>query len=410
VTTTERVVVVGASAAGLSVAEALRRADFTGPITLVGEEPHVPYDRPPLSKHVLSGEWSPERTRLRDEQTVAALQLDLRLGVRAVGVDAAQRVVHLSDGDHLDYGDLVVATGVRPRRLPGTDGVAGVHVLRTLADAAALRTELAARPRLVVVGAGFLGAEAAAVAAQAGADVTLVSDLAAPLADVLGPDLGELLIGVHREHGVRVETGALVEEVLVGSGRARGVRLADGRVLDADAVLVAIGSVPNTEWLAGSGVPIGNGVLCDETCRAAPGVWAAGDIASWPHPSLGERIRVEHRTNAAEQGMAVARNLLAARAGLTPVPFAPVPYVWSDQYDLKIQIYGTPRGHETARIISGSLAERELVTLYGKDRVVRAAVGINMVRPVRAARALVASAAPWDSAVPGAHVQEGAPA
>jgi 3-phenylpropionate/trans-cinnamate dioxygenase ferredoxin reductase subunit len=161
-------------------------------------------------------------------------------------------------------------------------------------------------------------------------------------------------------------------------------------------VLVSIGSIPNVEWLAASGIPTGNGVLCDEYCQAAPGVWAAGDVASWQHPGLGERLRIEHRTNAAEQGVAVARNILA---GDNPTAFAPVPYIWSDQYDLKIQIYGLPRGAESFAVTEGSLADRKLVGLYGEQGQVRAAVGINMIRPLRAARALVATPTPWSSAV-----------
>jgi 3-phenylpropionate/trans-cinnamate dioxygenase ferredoxin reductase subunit len=280
--------------------------------------------------------------------------------------------------------------------LRGTEGIDGVHVLRTLDDARRLRSALAARPRLVIVGAGFLGAEVASVARQGGADVTLVSDIEAPLCDVLGPELGELLIKVHADHGVRLRTGVGVDAVLAEDGRATGVRLADGTSVPADAVLVSIGSIPNVEWLAASGIPTGNGVLCDEYCQAAPGVWAAGDVASWQHPGLGERLRIEHRTNAAEQGVAVARNILA---GDNPTAFVPVPYIWSDQYDLKIQIYGLPRGAESFAVTEGSLADRKLVGLYGEQGHVRAAVGLNMIRPLRAARALVATPTPWSSAV-----------
>ncbi|GAB2964688.1 pyridine nucleotide-disulfide oxidoreductase [Amycolatopsis acidiphila] len=395
------VVIAGASAAGLSTAETLRRQGFDGRITLIGEEVHPPYDRPPLSKQILSGTWPDERVWLRDEAALAGLALDLRLGARAEALDTGAKVVRLSDGSLVSYDELVIATGVRPRRLPGTADVAGVHVLRTLTDATTLRAALAGSPRLVIVGAGFLGAEVASVARQAGAQVTLVSDIEAPLSDVLGPQLGELLVGVHRDHGVEVVTGARVEEVLVSGGRAHGVRLAGGHTIEADAVLVSIGSVPNVEWLAGSGVEVGNGVLCDQYSQAGPGVWAAGDVASWHHPGLGERIRIEHRTNAAEQGMAVARNILA---GEDRSPFAPVPYIWSDQYDLRIQIHGLPRGADAFAVTEGSLADRKLVALYGKDAQVRAAVGINMVRPARAARALVATPTAWETATA---VQEG---
>ena len=390
-------VVVGASAAGLSTVEALRRQGCGGRVTLIGDEPHPPYDRPPLSKEILSGAWSADRVWLRDSATMAGLDVDLRLGVAATAVDPVFRRVMLADGSDVSYDDLVIATGVRPRRLPGVEGIAGVHVLRTLADAIALRGELAAQPRLVIVGAGFLGAEVAAVASQAGAAVTLVSDLAAPLSDVLGVDLGALLMGLHAEHGVRIRTGVMVREVLAVGGRAAGVRLAGGEVVEADTVLLSIGCVPNVDWLTGSGIEIGNGVLCDQYCQAGPGVWAAGDVASWQHPGYGERLRVEHRTNASEQGIAVARNILSSG---NPTPFAPVPYVWSNQYDCKIQIHGLLKGADRFAMRTGSLAERKLVALYGKNDLVRAAVGINMVRPLREARALVAAPTPWDSIHP----------
>lgn len=394
VNTPAGVVVVGASAAGLSVAETLRRDGFRKPITLIGEEDRLPYDRPPLSKEFLSGAWSEDRLDLRDSAEITALNIDVRLGVRAEAVDTASRTVALSDGSRVDYQDVVIATGVRPRRLPGSEDIAGVHVLRTLGDARRLRSELVGHRRLVIVGAGFLGAEVASVARAAGAHVTLVSDVEAPLSDVLGTELGQLLVGVHAEHGVRLVTGVKVVGIATDGDRATGVQLADGTALPADLVLVSIGSLPNTEWLAGSDVPIGNGVVCDEYCRAAPGVWAAGDVASWHHVGIDERIRIEHRTNASEQGMAVARNIVA---GTNPTPFVPVPYIWSNQYDLKIQMYGLPRGADSFTVIDGSIAERKLVAIYGKNGRARAAVGINMFRSLRAARALVAARAELSS-------------
>ncbi|WP_026197840.1 NAD(P)/FAD-dependent oxidoreductase [Sciscionella marina] len=388
------VVVVGASAAGLAVAETLRRERFDGRITLIGEEPELPYDRPPLSKEILSGRWQADRARLRDPAAVDRLGLDLRLGTSAESVDQAARRVLLADGTVVGYEELVITTGVRARRLPGIEGVAGVHVLRTLADVAALRVALSTKPRLVIVGAGFLGAEAASVAVQAGAEVSLVSDLDAPLADVLGPELGAGLVDLHRDHGVEVLTGVKVAEIVTEGARATGVRLVDGRTVTADAVLMAIGSVPNTEWLAGSGIPTDNGVLCDEYCRAAPHVWAAGDVANWFHRGLSERVRIEHRTNAGEQGMAVARNILSAGR---PTAFQPVPYIWSDQYDRKIQIYGLPRGADRFAVTKGSIVDRELLALYGKNGTVRAAVGINMNRALRSARQFLVTPTPWEA-------------
>ncbi|MFB6549282.1 MULTISPECIES: NAD(P)/FAD-dependent oxidoreductase [unclassified Streptomyces] len=387
-----RITVVGASAAGLSVVEGLRREGYTGSLTLIGEEKHLPYDRPPLSKQLLSGEWGTERLHLRGVDDIAALGLDLRLGTSAVALDIRNREVVLADGSLVGYDALVVSTGTRARRLPGTESVRGVHVLRTLEDAIALREDLAASPRLVVVGGGFVGAEAAAVASGLGCQVTLVTDTAQPMGDALGDELGALLRTVHHEHGVRIETGVLVDRILTDGGRASGVGLPDGRTLAADAVLVGIGAQPNTEWLTGSGVPLGNGVECNATLYAGSGVWAAGDVACWMHARTGELWRIEHRTNAAEQGLAVARNILAGPERATP--FDSVPYVWSDQYDLKIQIYGRTRGADEIRVVEGSTAERRLVALYGKDGRTCAAVGINMVRALRGYRAQVAAAAP----------------
>uniref|UniRef100_A0AAU2W574 NAD(P)/FAD-dependent oxidoreductase n=1 Tax=Streptomyces sp. NBC_00008 TaxID=2903610 RepID=A0AAU2W574_9ACTN len=387
-----RIAVVGASAAGLSVVEGLRREGYAGSLTLIGEETHLPYDRPPLSKQLLSGAWDTDRLRLRGKDDIAALGLELRLGSPAVALDTRTREITVADGSLVGYDALVVATGTRARRLPGTESVRGVHVLRTLEDAVALREGLAARPHLVVVGGGFVGAEAAAVARGLGCEVTLVTDTAQPMGDALGDELGALLRTVHHEHGVRIDTGVLVDEILTDGGRASGVRLADGRTLAADAVLVGIGARPNTEWLTGSGVPVGDGVECDATLYAGSGVWAAGDVACWPQARTGERWRIEHRTNAAEQGLAVARNILAGPERATP--FDSVPYVWSDQYDLKIQIYGRTRGADEVRVVEGSTAGRKLVALYGRDGRTCAAVGINMARALRGYRAQVAAAAP----------------
>ncbi len=391
------IVVVGASAAGLAAVEGLRRLGFDGPLTLVGAEPHPPYDRPPLSKQLLAGEWEAERLRLRTPEALAALEVDLLLGRPATGLDRAARRVRLADGTRLGYDALVVATGLTPRRLPGTEGVAGVHVLRTLEDAVGLRAALRGAPRLVVVGAGFVGAEAAAVARRAGAEVTLVGDLDVPLADVLGRELGGWLAEVHRDNGVRLETGAVVRGVVTEGGRAAGVALADGRVLAADAVLLGIGAVPATGWLAGTGVPLADGVSCDATLYAGDRVWAAGDVARWPDPRTGEATRVEHRTHAAESGLAVARNILAGPQAATP--FAPVPYVWSDQYDLRIQIHGRTRGARRTRIVEGGTAQGRLVALYGDDHRVSGVVGVNLPRQTRGYRALVADGAPWPQEV-----------
>ncbi|MBR8643732.1 FAD-dependent oxidoreductase [Streptomyces tuirus] len=386
-----RVVVVGASAAGLAAAETLRREGFDGTLTLVGDEPHAPYDRPPLSKQVLSGEWTTRQLPLRPCADLDALGLDLRLGIAATGLDLADRTVRLADGSRLPYDGLIVTTGVRPRRLPG-DG--GAHVLRTLDDALALREKLTPGCRLVVVGAGFLGAEAAAVAWRLGVHVTLLEPAPVPLAHAVGTEVGRVLCQVHLDRGVELRTGVTVAEVT-----EEGVRLADGEVVEADEVLVAVGSLPGTEWLADSGLTVGDGLVCDEYCEAAPGVYAAGDVARWHNPLFGTSMRIEHRTNAAEQGMAAARNLLAAPDARKP--FAPVPYFWSDQYDLRIQAYGCLRGHDEVTVVEGDLGERRFVAAYRTGERLTGVLAVGMPpKAVRAWRRAIAGGAAWREAVP----------
>ncbi|NEB03992.1 FAD-dependent oxidoreductase [Streptomyces sp. SID13726] len=384
-----RIAVVGASAAGLAAVETLRREGYDGTLTLVGDEPELPYDRPPLSKQVLAAEWEPDRLALRTSADLTALDLDLRLGVAATGLELVDRTVRLADGTEVPYDGLVIATGVRPRRLPGE----GAHVLRTLDDALMLRERLARGRRLVVVGAGFLGAEAAAVAWRLGAHVTLLEPAAVPLAHAVGARVGQMLAAAHVDRGVDLRCGVTVTEVTED-----GVRLADGGIVEADEVLVAIGSLPNTRWLEGSGLALGDGVVCDEYCEAAKDVYAAGDVARWYNPLFGTSMRIEHRTNAAEQGMAAARNLLAAPEARKP--FAPVPYFWSDQYDMKIQAYGFLRGHDEVAVVEGDLAERRFIAAYRTgDRVSGAlAVGVPP-KALRQWRQAVAAGATWHGTV-----------
>ena len=386
-----RIVVVGASAAGLAAAETLRREGYTGTLTLVGEEPHPPYDRPPLSKQVLAAEWEPDRVALRTPADLTGLDLDLRLGVAATALDLAAQEVWLSDGAQVSYDGLIIATGVRPRRLPGE----GAHVLRTLDDALMLRERLGPGRKLVVVGAGFLGAEAAAVAWRLGAEVTLLEPAPVPLAHAVGEQVGQVLAQAHVDHGVKLRTGVSVTEVT-----DEGVRLGTGEEIEADEVLVAIGSLPNTEWLAESGLSVGDGVVCDEYCEAARNVYAAGDVARWYNPLFGTSMRIEHRTNAAEQGMAAARNLLNSEARKA---FSPVPYFWSDQYDMKIQAYGYLRGHDEVAVVDGDLAERRFVAAYRTGDRLTGALAVGMPpKAIRVWRQAIVAGASWQEAVHGA--------
>jgi NADPH-dependent 2,4-dienoyl-CoA reductase/sulfur reductase-like enzyme len=388
----DRIVIVGASAAGLTTAESLRHEGFAGDLVLIGEEPHPPYDRPPLSKHVLGGSWSPAQTALRRPERYAELGIDLRLGRRASGVDMAARAV-LVDGDRpIRFDGLVIATGLTPRTLSAV-GLAGVHVLRTLDHAAALRADLERARSVVVIGAGLLGCEIAATARTMGRAVTVVDAAPTPMLTSLGPRLGPWVADVHRAHGTTMRLSSGVRRVLGGerehaAERVRAVELLDGTILPCDVLVVAIGAVPATAWLDGAGLTVDDGVVCDQHLAAAPGIYAAGDVARWYDPRVGRTARVEHRMNATEQGRAVARNMLGAGASFTPVP-----YFWSDQYDVKIQVFGElPAGAETT-VVAGDPHEPRFVMSFREHGRVAGVVGVNMPRAFHEARSLVANEA-----------------
>ncbi len=393
----ERVVVVGGSLAGLRACETLRTDGFDGTISLVGAEEHLPYDRPPLSKKVLAGEWEPERIVLRKVEDVDALDLDLHLGARATGLDIEGRQVRLTAGDALPYDGVVIATGSEVRRLPGQPDLPGVHVLRSLDDCLALRAELAdGTASVVVIGAGFIGAEVAATARGLGCEVAVVEALEVPLVRGLGPTMGAACADLHRDHGVSLHLSAGVDAIIGGS-RVDGVRLVDGSVLPADVVVVGIGVAPATGWLEGSGLTLRDGVVCDATlATGAPGVYAAGDCARWPHPLFGEELRIEHWTNAAEQGAIAAQNLLAATTGGQPRPYDAVPFFWSDQYGSRIQFLGRGGADDDVRVVVGDVDERKFVAVYSRDGIVRGALGLNLPRPLMSFRRLIAERTPLD--------------
>ncbi|UBU11298.1 NAD(P)/FAD-dependent oxidoreductase [Nonomuraea gerenzanensis] len=375
------VLIVGASAAGLSTAEALRRQGHQGRLTLLDAEPHLPYDRPPLSKQVLAGDWEPARAQLRTQAQLEALATEFVRGEAAVCLDAAAREVRTATGRVLRGDAVVIATGLTPCRLPGQQGLAGVHELRGLDDALTLRAHLTAAKRLVVVGEGVLGGELAATARKLGLDVTLVGLGPAILAEQLGGTVSELLTRTHAERGVELRLGVAVEELASAGGRVTGVRLASGELLPADAVVVAIGSRPATGWLAGSGLTLGDGVECDSRCSAAEGVYAVGDVASWRHEGLGRRLRLENRTNATEQAQVVAANVLGADR-----PYEPIPYFWTDQYDIKIQAHGLPSATAEVSIAEGDPEQGRFAALYREDGQVTGVLGWNMPKQARVLR------------------------
>jgi 3-phenylpropionate/trans-cinnamate dioxygenase ferredoxin reductase subunit len=348
-----RVVVVGAGLAGLRTAEALRDKGFDGELVLVGDEVHLPYDRPPLSKHVLRGEREP--VLLRPEAAYGELDLDLRLGVAATGLDLDARAVLTAHGP-VPFDQLVIATGATPRRLPGAPG----HVLRTLDDAQGLAPLLAPGRVIGVVGAGLIGCEVAASARAKGTDVHVVDLLPKPLVRVLGDQVADRVQALHEEHGVRFHLGTSVVHA-----SATHLELGDGTVLDLDALLEAMGVVPTTGWLSTSGLPLDDGVVCDEGGRAADGVWAVGDVARWGG------TRHEHWTSATRQADAVAAGVL----GL-PVAAGEPPYWWSDQYDVKLQGLGRVEPGDDVVVVEAGTRRRPLA-LYSRDGRLTGAVGFS---------------------------------
>lgn len=369
-----RVVVVGASVAGVAAATGLRAAGFEGEVVLVGEEPHEPYDRPPLSKRLLCGSLGIDDIGLAGARDLAAAQVLLRLGCRATGVDPDRRVVELDHEEELGYDGLVVATGSVARQLPALAGVAGVHVLRTLDDAVALRADLDDARKIVVVGGGFIGLEVACSARSLGLDVTVVESAEAPLGRVLGADIGQRFAELHRSHGVDVRCGVGVSRARVADGRVSGLDLDDGTFIPADIVLVGVGADPATAWLAGSGLVLADGLVCDDLLRAAPRIYGVGDVARWKHPLFGS-IRVEHWMTAIEHGRSAARNLVAELDGRPDAaePVCQVPYFWSDQYGVKVQMAGWASGYDET--VDVALPGEATGVLLGRDGRLVGALG-----------------------------------
>ena len=407
----ESVIVVGASLAGWRATEGLRSGGFEGKISLVGEEPHLPYDRPPLSKQVLAGSWPPEKAVLADKKRSGELEIHEVLGRRATRLDVAGRTVTLDDGSTLSADGIVLATGAAPRRLPGTESLGpadGLFVLRTLDDSLALREAVTAGEggaRVAVIGAGFIGSEVASTCAGLGCQVTVLEIMDVPLSNVLGPEVGGHCASLHGANGVSLRTGVGLERIERGdgdggSGSARlTVHLRDGEVLDADVVVVGIGVSPSTGWLEDSDLTVDNGVVCDDRLFAADGIVAAGDMARWlwRHDGSEELIRIEHWEVAASMGAAAARSLLAGRADAPS--FTPVPYFWSDQYGIRIQVLGNPGGDDEVVVSEGSFEEGKFLALYGRAGRLRAVMAIGKPRQLMGFRPLLQNGVSFDEAL-----------
>ena len=387
---------MGASLAALRAAQTLRDEGFRGAMTLIGAEAHLPYDRPPLSKELLAGAMAAEEVYLPVED----LDAEFRLGTRATGLDLEQRTVALDSGDVVPFDALVIATGARPRTLPGLPDLDGVFVLRTVDDCLALRERLTGSPRVAVVGAGFIGSEVAATCHGRGLDVTVIEALPVPMVRGVGEAVGRRCARLHTDHGVAVRLGVGVTGLTGDTGgtedKVTGVMLADGTTVAADVVVIGVGVSPTTEWLAGSGLDIADGVLCDERCRvsaagrAVPGVVAAGDVARWANPLFEEVMRVEHWTNATEQGRAAALTLV--HGDDAPV-FDPVPYFWSDQYETKIQFVG--RTGPDIQVVDGDLADDRFVVAYGSQGRLVGAVAFGRPARLMKLRNQIADRAPF---------------
>ena len=397
----DNVVVVGASLAGLRAVETLRQDGYDGRIVLVGAEQHLPYDRPPLSKQLLAGTADVEQVMLRPAADYDTLDLDLRLGTVATALDPASREVELAGSERIGYQALLIATGAAPRFLPGTPPLEGIHVLRTLDDCLALRGDVeraeASGGRIIVVGAGFIGAEVAATCHGRGVGVTVLEALPVPMVNALGVEMASACAALHYDHGVDLRCGVAVSSFL-GDGRVKGVVLDDGRRVDADVVVVGIGVAPATAWLESSGLKLDNGVVCDATSATeAPGVFAAGDVARWHNPLFGRDMRVEHWTNAADQGMVAAKNILAG--GGAAEPYAPVPYFWSDQYETKIQCVGHPGPGDEVQIVDGSIEDRRFVAIYGRAGRLVGALAFSRPRLLMNYRRMISEGASWEEAL-----------
>lgn len=377
----DHVAVVGASLAGLRFVEALRREGFEGRITVIGAEDELPYDRPPLSKQFLVDDWEEDKLAL-SRNGVEELEAEWKLGLAATRLDPKAPRVTLENGSTVEADAVVLATGTRARRLPFGKDLEGVLELRTLDDARKLRAAIADSPRVVVVGAGFIGMEVAASCRKKGLEVTVVEPLPAPLIRGLGPVLGERVARTHRDEGVAFRLGVGVEG-FDGDGAVTGVRLSDGETIPAELVVVGVGAAPATEWLEGAGLEIDNGVLCDATgATARDDVYALGDCARWENERYPERPRFEHWTSAVEQSDVVAKRIVHGKAE----PFAPVPYVWTDQFHLRIAIAGEIQEDDEMHVCLGELEDDQFLALFGRDGRLSGAVGFKRPRQLNGLR------------------------
>ncbi|WBQ03048.1 NAD(P)/FAD-dependent oxidoreductase [Kribbella sp. CA-293567] len=400
-TDSERIVIIGASLAGAKAAETLRDEGWTGEVVLIGDETELPYERPPLSKDVLLGKKEPEAARLHDQNWYDEKNIELRLGTKATAIDTAARTVSLGENGEIAYGKLLIATGSRVRKLdvPGAE-LAGVHYLRTAAESQALTDAYAAKPRVVVVGAGWIGLESAAAARERGCEVTVVEPQPTALASVMGEQIGNLYAELHRQHGVELRFDTSVAG-FEGDGQVTGVKLSGGDVLPADLVVVGVGVQPNTELAEAAGIEVagrdeGSGILTGSDLQTSvPGVYAAGDVVRWDHPLLGRSVRVEHWQNAIDSGVVAAKALL----GQDVVQDA-LPYFFTDQYDLGMEYTGdVPRGTSYQVVLRGDPTTGAYLAFWlSPDNHALAAMQVNTWDTIDQLKSLISSKKPHDPA------------
>ena len=385
-----RTVIVGAGVAGVSAAAAMRRSGCEGDIDLLGDEPELPYRRPPVSKEIVRGEKTPDEIRIKKPEWYEQQSINLRTGVSVGSIDTEAHVVRLADGEEIGYDQLLIATGGRAR---SPWSASGIRTLRSLADAPRLQSELTPGSHVIVVGAGLIGSEIAASARTLGCEVTLLETAALPLPRLLPPELGELYVDLHKSEGTDLHTGVLVSSI-EDAGAETVVRASDGREWSAPVVVVAVGMEPNVELAEEAGIEVANGIVVDELGRtSAPDVFAAGDVANQPNGVLGGRHRVEHWQGAQNHGTAIGKVMAGG-----DVPFVEVPWCWSDQYGHNLQVTGWPESaHEL--VVHGSLEDRDFIAYLLDDGVVRGAVGIGRPRDIRAAEKWIAAGQRLDDAL-----------
>ena len=377
-------VIVGAGIAGNAAAETLRKQGFEGEVHLVGAEPHRPYDRPPLSKEFLSGSKEQDKLFFKPEDFYAEHSIQLHLGTEATALDPTSKTLTLVDGASLRFDKLLLATGSRVRTLPipGSE-LEGIHYLRTIDDSQAIAQSMNSASRVVIVGAGFIGSEVAAVCKTAGLEVTVLEIQPQPMAHILGEEMGAIYANLHTSRGIDLRLQEGISGIR-GSSRAEQVITDQGNAIDCDFVVIGVGIAPDTALAESAGLEVDRGILVDEHCQTShPDIYAAGDVANWFHPGLGHRLRVEHWDNALNQGAAAAKSMLGAAE-----PYSPTLYFWSDQYDLNIQYLGHATEWDEIAI-RGNPGEEKFTAFYLKDGSVHGALVVNNFRDIRPTRTLI---------------------